>query len=394
MENYYPFGLSFNSYSRENSVPQKYLYQQKEWITDLGLDQYDSEWRRYDPYSVRTTTLDPHADSYPSLSPYSWVANNPLSIIDPDGRDITENAFATTYTGADAQNMFRSLQASVSNSSQQSNFYSFNSRTQERREAAINGNEGESLAQQGGPDPDPWYVQAWNAYWNKFHETAVVFNMHDDPNAEGWNSAPMRGLVPDNITLEFNVGASSIVGGNATYTINLLTRGQDPGLYFTKTFQNSMGVEYGYGASLGLYHFSPSLSQLNSGTLLGRTDTYTGGLGAGGGISLGYLHTEKAYTFFSDKFFSRQQIELISLDLREKCDYENRSGKFVDYYYESTPGTDKVSFIYEYFLKCDSLRFILKYDLKPEPELIWFRLEGIEAENAMIINKANQLQPK
>lgn len=104
------------------------------------------------------------------------------------------------------------------------------------------------------------------------------------------------------------------------------------------------------------------------------------------------LHTEKAYTFFSDKFFSREQIELISLDLREKCNYENRSGKFVDYYYESMPGTDKVSFIYEYFLKCDSLRFILKYDLKSEPELIWFKLEGIEVENPMIIDKTKQLQ--
>jgi hypothetical protein len=105
------------------------------------------------------------------------------------------------------------------------------------------------------------------------------------------------------------------------------------------------------------------------------------------------LHTEKAYTFFSDKFFSREHIELISRDLREKCDYENRSGKFVDYYYESMPGTDKVSFIYEYFLKCDSLRFILKYDLKPEPELIWFKLEGIGIKNPMIIDKTKQLQP-
>jgi isocitrate dehydrogenase len=32
--------------------------------------------------------LDPHADSYMSLSPYVSFANNPLSFIDPDGKDI------------------------------------------------------------------------------------------------------------------------------------------------------------------------------------------------------------------------------------------------------------------------------------------------------------------
>jgi hypothetical protein len=46
-----------------------------------------------------------------------------------------------------------------------------------------------------------WYKQAWNAYWDKFHETAVVFNMDDDPNAEGWNSAPMGGHLGSIITV-------------------------------------------------------------------------------------------------------------------------------------------------------------------------------------------------
>lgn len=32
--------------------------------------------------------VDPHASSYPSLSGYSAFANNPLNVIDPDGRDI------------------------------------------------------------------------------------------------------------------------------------------------------------------------------------------------------------------------------------------------------------------------------------------------------------------
>ncbi len=105
------------------------------------------------------------------------------------------------------------------------------------------------------------------------------------------------------------------------------------------------------------------------------------------------LDSIKSYAYFPKKYFSKEQIESISLDLRERCDYKNGVGKFVDYYYESMPSTDKVSFIYEYFLECDSIRFILKYDLKPEPELILFHFEGIEVENPIIIDKSKQLLP-
>jgi len=38
--------------------------------------------------SSRFLSLDPHAASYPDLSPYTYAANNPLYYTDPDGRDI------------------------------------------------------------------------------------------------------------------------------------------------------------------------------------------------------------------------------------------------------------------------------------------------------------------
>jgi len=86
-DDYYPFGDPFNSYSRENSVANKRLYQGKEYRDDLSLNIYDSDWRQYDPWGVRTTTMDPHAEKYFTQSPYSWSANNPIKFIDPDGRD-------------------------------------------------------------------------------------------------------------------------------------------------------------------------------------------------------------------------------------------------------------------------------------------------------------------
>src|SRR5690606_25249586 len=45
VDDYYPFGLTFNSYQRENSTPNLYQYNGKELISDLGVNQYDFGFR-------------------------------------------------------------------------------------------------------------------------------------------------------------------------------------------------------------------------------------------------------------------------------------------------------------------------------------------------------------
>jgi RHS repeat-associated protein len=86
-EDFYPFGLTFNSYQRENSLFNKYQYNGKELQNDLSVNWYDYGARMYMPEIGRFGAEDPHGDSYESWTPYNYVANNPILLIDPDGRD-------------------------------------------------------------------------------------------------------------------------------------------------------------------------------------------------------------------------------------------------------------------------------------------------------------------
>ena len=42
--------------------------------------------RNYDPLIGRFMQVDPLAMDYPAITPYSYVLNNPLGLIDPDGK--------------------------------------------------------------------------------------------------------------------------------------------------------------------------------------------------------------------------------------------------------------------------------------------------------------------
>jgi RHS repeat-associated protein len=66
----------------------QYKYNGKEYQDELGLNMYDYGARVYDPAAPRFWQIDPHAETYFSLSPYNYVAGNPVSYTDPDGKDI------------------------------------------------------------------------------------------------------------------------------------------------------------------------------------------------------------------------------------------------------------------------------------------------------------------
>jgi len=63
----------------------KKLYNGKDLVDDFGLNWYHYGARWYDPQLGRWTTMDP-ADEF--HSPYSYVGNDPVNLVDPDGRQV------------------------------------------------------------------------------------------------------------------------------------------------------------------------------------------------------------------------------------------------------------------------------------------------------------------
>ncbi len=94
-DDYYPFGLTFNSSERSGFTTNKFLYNQgtgdkqfkTERVTELGLDLDMTKFRMYDPALGRFWQIDPMADQagQESWTPYQYAFNNPIRYNDPLG---------------------------------------------------------------------------------------------------------------------------------------------------------------------------------------------------------------------------------------------------------------------------------------------------------------------
>lgn len=64
-----PFGLTFNSYTRENTTPQDYKFNGKEEQDELNIGWLDFGARNYDPVIGRWLSVDPLVEKYLGMSP-------------------------------------------------------------------------------------------------------------------------------------------------------------------------------------------------------------------------------------------------------------------------------------------------------------------------------------
>ena len=83
---YYPFGGSFGD--GVGSSTQDYLYSGKELTRFNALNWYNYGARWYDPTTLRWNGVDPMAEKYTPVSPYSFCLNNPVIYFDPDGNKV------------------------------------------------------------------------------------------------------------------------------------------------------------------------------------------------------------------------------------------------------------------------------------------------------------------
>ncbi|MCI5059262.1 MAG: RHS repeat-associated core domain-containing protein [Flavobacteriales bacterium] len=84
---YYPFGMTMKgSWQQVGGTENPYQYNGKEMNSDFGLNWLDYGARWYDPSLARWHSADPLAEEFQPWSPYNYVMNNPIMLIDPDGR--------------------------------------------------------------------------------------------------------------------------------------------------------------------------------------------------------------------------------------------------------------------------------------------------------------------
>ena len=89
VNHYYPYGGLMGE-SSGGSV-QPYKYNGKELERMNGLDLYDYGARWMDGALGRFTTIDPMCEKYYGISPYAYCMDNPIMLVDPDGRKVFAN---------------------------------------------------------------------------------------------------------------------------------------------------------------------------------------------------------------------------------------------------------------------------------------------------------------
>ena len=88
---YYPFGTPIYALGT-NESQQRYKYNGKEFDELHGLNTYDYGARQYAPLLPLWDRVDPLAEKYYGVSPYAYCANNPVTFVDPDGRNPIYNS--------------------------------------------------------------------------------------------------------------------------------------------------------------------------------------------------------------------------------------------------------------------------------------------------------------
>ena len=88
-------GFTLTSSTTFFSLAEIFAFSSKERDAETGLSYFGARYYSSD-LSV-WLSVDPMSDEYPSLSPYTYCANNPVKLVDPNGEEYTD--FINSETG-------------------------------------------------------------------------------------------------------------------------------------------------------------------------------------------------------------------------------------------------------------------------------------------------------
>jgi len=91
INDYYSFGMEWNNkweLGDTLSPENKYRYNGKEFVEEMGWDNLMYGARYYNPTLGIFHGVDAWADKYPSWAPYSYTLNNPIKFTDPTGNGV------------------------------------------------------------------------------------------------------------------------------------------------------------------------------------------------------------------------------------------------------------------------------------------------------------------
>ena len=146
--NYYPFGseMRMEAPAQMTSDPSHpFRFTGKELDKQNGLNMYDFGARWYDVAGVPMwTSVDPLAEKKPNMTPYHYCHNDPVNLIDPDGREAglpEEIAFAFRHplaasrigTVTTGHNVINISTNATRFATRQNVLYGSNTKTQEER---------------------------------------------------------------------------------------------------------------------------------------------------------------------------------------------------------------------------------------------------------------------
>jgi RHS repeat-associated protein len=206
-DDYYPFGLAFNSFNRENNLLNQFEYNGKETQDELNLGWMDYGARMYMPEIGRWGVIDPLAHKFEIVTPYNYAFNNPVLFVDPDGR---ENMIYLIIAGNFSYNELKKIEGMINKM--------FETLNLETRALAFNEKEKGAFQEDCTDATDTWAVIGTDRKEIAEKAKSISGDENYDKTVDGWvddsgtpevsNKRGGKGIV-----IDYNTNLSEADGG-------------------------------------------------------------------------------------------------------------------------------------------------------------------------------------